>query len=103
LQAWQNSLQPDFCEFWHGFLWFGNSRNTESISRCSCRDIAYSSQRCDHIVHVADGTPHLLLWAGKEPVVVGVHLHMIMLGAEVAVLLTFLATATISAARAFWG
>lgn len=44
----------------------------------------------------------LLLWSGKEPVFLGVELHTIVLGAEVAVLLTFLASATISAARTFW-
>jgi hypothetical protein len=44
----------------------------------------------------------LLLWGGNEPRIFGVHLHVIMLTGEVAVLLTFLAVAAISAAKAFW-
>ena len=44
----------------------------------------------------------LSLFAGKTPLFFGVDLHTIMLGAEVTVLLVFLITATISAARTFW-
>jgi hypothetical protein len=44
----------------------------------------------------------LLLWGGQEPVILGVHLHTIMLSAEVTVLLVFLVTAAISAALTFW-
>lgn len=44
----------------------------------------------------------LVLWNGQEPIITGVPLHTIMLGAEVIVLIVFLGAATISAALAFW-
>jgi hypothetical protein len=41
------------------------------------------------------------LWT-QEPIIAGVPLHTIMLGAEVIVLIVFLSAATIKAALAFW-
>jgi hypothetical protein len=42
------------------------------------------------------------LWAQGEPLIFGVPLHHIVLGGDMGVLLTFMATGTISAMRTFW-
>jgi hypothetical protein len=44
----------------------------------------------------------LWLWNEREPAIVGVPISQVVMGSDIAVLLTFLGTATFKAARAFW-